>query len=211
MKPYYEADGITIYHGDCRDVLPGLVADVVVTDPPYGLQPINGGGYGRTRACIAGDETTDLTEWLLGQWQGPAIVFGLWQSPPSSRKPVRQLVWSKTQMGLTGSSLPWRNSHEVAWVFGEGWTGADRGTVWTASREYAAVHPTQKPLGLMQWIVETTPAAWTVLDPFMGSGSTLRAAKDLGRRAIGVEIVERYCEIAAQRLSQQVLDLGGAA
>ena len=70
-------------------------------------------------------------------------------------------------------------------------------------------HPTQKPLPLMQWCVAFTSG--TVLDPFMGSGTTLRAAKDLGRKAIGVEIEERYCEIAAQRLSQQVLDFGEAA
>ena len=211
MTPYYSHGGITIYHGDCREVLPATRFDVVITDPPYGLRPINGTGYGRNRTRIAGDETVDLTEWLLGVWDGPAIMFGLWQHAPRQRTPVRQLVWSKTNLGLTGSPLPWRNSHEIAWVFGSGWEASDRGTVWTTARQYAAQHPTQKPLDLMLWLVEASRPEWVVLDPFMGSGTTLRAAKDLGRKAIGIEIEERYCEIAAKRLEQEVLDFGGAA
>lgn len=210
MTPYYADDYVTIYHGDAREVLPTVQADCVITDPPYGLRPINGTGYGRGRDRIAGDEDTDASDWLVSVWNGPAIVFGLWQGHPAGRVPVRQLVWSKTQMGLSGSSLPWRNSHEVAWVFGEGWTAPDRGTVWTTSREQRPQHPTQKPVELMQWLVEAAPPHWVILDPFMGSGTTLVAAKNLGRRAIGSELEERYCEIAADRCRQGVLDLGAA-
>lgn len=72
-------------------------------------------------------------------------------------------------------------------------------------------HPTQKPLGLMRWCLTTAGGSGTVLDPFMGSGTTLRAALDLGRRAIGIEIEERYCEIAARRLDQMVLPLAVTA
>ncbi len=206
MKPYYEADGITIYHGDCRKI--GLPGDVVITDPPYGLRPINVTGYGRRRIRVTGDETCDLTDWLLSVWSGPAIVFGLWQRPPAGREAVRQLVWAKTRLGLSGSRLPWRNSHEVAWVYGDSWRASDRGTVWRTSHDNGAEHPTQKPLELMQWLVEAALPGWCVLDPFMGSGTTLVAAKNLGRKAIGIEIEERYCEIAAERLAQTVLDLG---
>jgi site-specific DNA-methyltransferase (adenine-specific) len=205
-RAYYEDEWVTIYCGDCREV--GLRGDAVITDPPYGLRPVNGTGYGRARVRIEGDETADLSEWLLSVWSAPAIVFGLWQTPPAARAPVRQLVWSKTQLGLTGSALPWRNSHEVAWVFGEGWSATDRPTVWTCSREAIPQHPTQKPVELMQWLVEAARPEWTVLDPFMGSGTTLVAAKNLGRKAIGIETEERYCEIAARRCSQGVLELG---
>ena len=205
MKPYYKDEWATIYHGDCREV--GLRGDVVITDPPYGLRPINGTGYGRARVRIEGDETFGLTEWLLSTWDGPAIVFGLWQRPPEAREAVRQLVWSKTRLGLSGSKLPWRNSHEVAWVYGDSWRAADRGTVWRTSHDHGAEHPTQKPIELMQWLVEAALPEWEITDPFMGSGTTLVAAKNLGRKSIGIEIEERYCEIAAQRLSQGVLDL----
>jgi DNA modification methylase len=211
MRPYYDDGQVVIYCGDAREVLPAVRADVVITDPPYGLRPINGTGYGRSRTRIAGDEDTNLTDWLLSAWDGPAIVFGLWQKPPEARTPVRQLVWEKTRLGLSGSPLPWRNSHEVAWVYGEGWRAKDRGTVWRTSHDHGAQHPTQKPVELMQWLVEASLPEWVVLDPFMGSGTTLVAAKNLGRRAIGIEIEERYCEIAARRLSQGVLDFGSAA
>ncbi len=201
MKPYYSDDWATIYHGDCRDL--DLVGDVAITDPPYGLDM----PYGRGQLHVSGDDTTNLSDWFMSVWEKPAIVFGMWQHLPP-RQPRRQLVWNKRQLGLTGSPLPWRNSHEVAWVFGDGWAAADRGTVWATTREHAAQHPTQKPLELLQWLVEASLAHWTVLDPFMGSGTTLVAAKNLGRKSIGIEIEERYCEIAAQRLSQGVLDLG---
>jgi site-specific DNA-methyltransferase (adenine-specific) len=206
MKPFYDdGRGIVIYHGDCREV--GLSGDVVISDPPYGLRPINGTGYGRARVRIAGDEVADLGEWLLSAWNGPAILFGLWNVVPSARTPVRQLIWEKTQLGLSGSALPWRNSHEVAWVFGDAWKASDRPTVWRTTRVQQTEHPTQKPIDLMQWLVEPALPDHTILDPFMGSGTTLRAAKNLNRKAIGIEIEERYCEIAAEHLSQEVLAL----
>lgn len=99
MKPYYEDELVTIYHGDCQEVAPSLAADVVVSDPPYGLRPVNGTGYGRSRTRVAGDETTDLTEWLLAWWGGPAIVFGMWQAPAicahcgSSTRVVQEATW----------------------------------------------------------------------------------------------------------------------
>lgn len=224
MRPYYEDEFVTLYHGDCRDVvqqtfLPlirsGPVA--VVSDPPYGMagefdaveRP---GRYGRAGGRVAGDEATTLAAWLesfIEAQRLPAVLFGMWQRAPLG--PRRQLVWDKGNFGLSGTDLPWINSHEVAWVFGKGWEGTKRGTVYRSSRVPDAQHPTQKPVDLMQWIVATAPPQWIILDPFAGSGSTLLAAKNLGRRAVGIEIDEKHCATAAKRLSQNVLDFGGAA
>jgi site-specific DNA-methyltransferase (adenine-specific) len=113
-------------------------------------------------------------------------------------------VWDKRD-GLTSNDfadceLIYTNLSGVARLFSHRWSGALR----DSERGEARVHPTQKPLVLMRWLIELTVAE-TILDPYMGSGTTLRAAKDLGRKAIGIEIEERYCEIAANRLRQEVL------
>jgi site-specific DNA-methyltransferase (adenine-specific) len=214
MKPYYEHGGITIYHGDARELLGGWRPDAIISDPPYGLAG-NGRpeGYGRGVGVVSGDSTPDLAQWLeqyVYDVGVPAVLFGMWQRVPIW-PPRRQLVWDKGKFGLSGTDLPWISSHEIAWVFGKGWLGTKRGTVYRSRRAWSTVHPTQKPVDLMQWIISSAVSEWTILDPFMGSGTTLVAAKNLGRTAIGIEIEECYCEIAAQRLSQEVLDLGGAA
>ena len=208
MKPYYEDDLITIYHGDCLELLPELAFDVVVTDPPYGIQgtkaPV---GYGRTHRTIMGDLTAGLVEWIVDYCSDhdvPLATFSDALAPPFG-EPRRQLIWDKQMLGLSGTNLPWLFSHEVCWVYGEGWQGRKRGTVIRCTRMQKPEHPTQKPIELLRNIVGCTPPG-IVLDPFMGSGTTLRAAKDLGRKAIGIEIDEAYCEIAAKRMGQEVLD-----
>lgn len=204
-NPFYNEDGITIYCGDLRELWP-IEADVIVTDPPYGM------AYRSKRGeTVAGDRDTELRDWLLEQWQErPALVFGTWRAG----RPVCRalLVWDKGRSpGMGDLSLPWGPSHEEIYVRGHGWVGSRQGSVLQvdgipARSAQRPDHPTPKPVALMRKLLEHCPEG-VVLDPFMGSGSTLVAAKELGRRAIGVEIEERYCRLAVERLSQQVLDL----
>lgn len=204
--PFYDAGGITIYHGDIRELWP-IEADVIVTDPPYGQR------YRSKRGeRVIGDRDTELRDWMLEQWAGrPALVFGTWRRGRPQFRAL--LVWDKGDSpGMGDTSLPWGLSHEEIYVIGEGWQGRRRGSVIrvdglsSQSRERPD-HPTPKPVPLMRHLLERCPSG-VVLDPCMGSGSTLVAAKELGRRAIGVELERRYCEIAVERLGQEVLDLG---
>lgn len=208
MKPYYDHAGITIFHGDCREVLPTLPkVDLVLTDPPYGLGELwNGGGGGAKSSWrfAAGEakswdmETVDDAVDLLPSMADEVIIWGgnYYRLPPSRC----WLVWDKKQPDTwtTGQA-------ELAWTNLDRPVRAFRLCQAEAHAEMVAKsHPTEKPLSLFCWCLKWTIGR-TVLDPFMGSGTTLRAAKDLGRKAIGIEINERYCEIAAKRLSQEVL------
>lgn len=205
MKPYYEKDGMTIYHGDCREILPTLEpVDLVLTDPPYGIN-YRSGQTGKLPRQIVGDETTELRDWLLNyRLPKPLACFATWRCQPPY--PPR---------GCMGDlSFPWSPTFELIWVYGDGWEG-HRGDAVLTSKTIVTwntgptrrLHPHEKPVDLMEQLLLKAPNAGTILDPFMGSGTTLRAAKDLGRRAIGIEIEERYCEIAAKRMSQEVLAL----
>ena len=209
MRPYYEADGIVIYHGDCREVLPGLpVEGVVLTDPPYGINAArtrNSQRWGWTDFQVTGWDKVrasgDLVAMAVAHGHRAIVWGGNYFTdvlPPSAR----WLIWDK---GQTDFSLA---DAELAWC---SWPGAIRRRVFSrgAALQDGKQHPTQKPVEIMQWCL--TFAEGSVLDPFMGSGTTLVAAKNLGRRAIGIEIGERYCEIAAKRLAQGVLDFGGVA
>ncbi len=220
MKPYYEDDSCTIYHGDCREILPSLEADVLVTDPPYGIawKQHGGGVNGKTRGSrrhggIAGDADTSLRDEVLSAWCGPAAVFGSFRAPfPAD---VRQtLIFRKSpDAGLMGSVTGFRTDADPIFLLGP-WPkrDAERSSV-IESRiglqrlQQGPSHPHAKPGDVLAVLIAACPPG-TILDPFMGSGTTLRAAKDLGRKAIGIEIEEKYCEIAAQRLGQEVLDLG---
>ena len=210
-QPYYQDDHVTLYHGDCREVTEWLSGDVMVTDPPYGMAYVGNFGREATKR-IAGDNDTSLRDAVLHAWgERPALVFGIWRCPrpPATR---HLLVWDKGVSPSTGDlSIPWGNSAEEVYVIGHGFAGKRRSNVIRCDRLSATSaerpdHPTPKPLGVMRSLIEYCPPG-VVVDPFAGSGSTLRAAKDLGRQAIGVEIDERYCEIAANRLGQEVLAL----
>lgn len=216
--PYYDEDGITIYHGDCREILPHLPkVDLVLTDPPYGVKMSKGfggfegfGGFGkpigRRQYPDGWDEYRPLPETfeLILSRCSNAIIFGgnfFADILPQSR---HWIVWDKL------NTMPTFGDCELAW------TNVDRKSVkkkvveWNGllGKERERYHPTQKPLELMIWCIEQySKEGDIVLDPFMGSGTTLRAAKDLGRKAIGIEIEERYCEIAVKRLAQEVLPL----
>lgn len=220
MKPYYERGGVTIYHGDCREVfdsqdfqerLPDI--STLITDPPYGMAFVSSKTI---RRPIVGDHDESLRDEVLSTFPWlPAAVFGTWRVP----RPVgtRQVItWFKASVGpgMGDLSLPWGNATEEIYIIGSGWSGRRRPNLITTSEQRGGAvgvaallgHPTPKPVGLMTDLVECAPMGG-ILDPFMGVGATLLAAKNLSREAIGIEIEERYCEIAAQRLSQEVLPL----
>jgi DNA modification methylase len=219
MTPYYEQDGIVIYHGDCREILPTLEpgsVDLVLTDPPYGINyesGMTGHDDGRSLPGIVGDTDTSLRDFMLESIDFPAIVFGTWKvQRPANCRAV--LIWDKgDHVGMGDLSLPWKPNTEEVYVIGGGFHGHRGSSVlrypapvtWN-SVAGGRVHPHEKPIPLILALLAKHPGE-TILDPFMGSGTTLRAAKDLGRRAIGIEIEERYCEIAAKRLQQSVMIL----
>jgi hypothetical protein len=227
MSIYYEDDLVQLWHGDCREVTAWLEADVLVTDPPYGIGWTRREGIATAaspdagHAGIQGDEDTSVRDNALEAWGGsrPALVFGDLRKPPQGWH--RVLVFGKpATTGVIGSFLPWRRDWEPIYVLGSGWprTPATRSAVISTRRASAGGwsgyttdtgHPHTKPLDVMESLIDACPPG-VIADPFAGSGSTLVAAKQLGRRAIGVEIEERYCEIAAKRLAQDTL-FGGVA
>lgn len=218
MKPYYEDDLITLHHADCMEHLDMLgQADVMVTDPPYGMSLRSGwnGAFGDNK--IAGDGSTAVRNDVLTEWGiRPAVVFGRWSVPrPLGTRMV--LTWEKGEhVGMGDLALPWKPNTEEIYILGTGFQGkrttsvlkhlAIAGMVGQAAKG-TRHHPTEKPVSLMEELIGKCPPG-VVVDPFAGSGSTLRAAKNLGRRAIGFEIEEKYCEIIAQRLAQEVLFIG---
>jgi site-specific DNA-methyltransferase (adenine-specific) len=198
VKPYYERDGIVIYHADCREILPQLEpVDLVLTDPPYGIGLAANPFRQRFEAAEWDNSPVDADTLRMAVGCGTdAIVWGgNYFGLPAHQ---RFLVWDKVQPEDFSSAMC-----EQAWTTLGGPAKLFRRHVVS----YEKWHPTQKPVELMRWCLEFAPEARTILDPFMGSGTTLRAAKDLGRKAIGIEIEERYCEIAAKRLSQSVLPM----
>ena len=220
MSIYYEDEWVTLYHGDCREVTAWLEADVLVTDPPYGMDYTGFGGRkgnprrAEGRLSIQGDRDTGLRDEVLTMWgDRPALVFGRWNvARPAGVRQV--LIWDKgDDPGMGALDIPWGPSFEDCYVLGRGFVGKRGGSVlrvptMKAGNKDRPDHPTPKPTGLLERLVLNTVGA--VADPFVGAGSTLLAAKALGRRAIGVELEERYCEIAAKRLAQDTL-FGGVA
>jgi DNA modification methylase len=228
MKPYYDHAGIQIYLGDCREVLPSLEAcDLLLTDPPYG------GGLAvdfaerfKTKAgkwwnCddrkgqarhtpITGDDQPFDPALLLAVNARVKVFWGAnWYA---SRLPDQGGWWvwdkrngkrdvSEADWPMSEAELAWTNKGKGVRVFRYTWFGLIRD-----GEHGEHYHPTQKPTELMRWCIEKSKTEGLVLDPFMGSGTTLSAAKGLGREAIGIEIEEKYCEIAAKRLSQEVLE-----
>ncbi len=214
MKPYYEHDGITIYHGDCREVLPAMLffpaTGVIVMDPPYGINHTSSYGSSWENTRIANDNSTDLRDWLIERLSPcPMVVFGTWkiQKPTQTKQ---MLVWDKgPAFGMGDLRFPWKNSFEEIYVIGNGFKGKRdegvlRGAPVVSWESRGRKHPHEKPTWLMAHFIGKSQG--DVLDPCMGTGPTLIAAKDLGRKAIGIEIEERYCEIAAKRLAQGVLE-----
>lgn len=228
MAIYYQDDHVTLYHGDClTEHHEWLTADVLVTDPPYGSETKN--GYGRRQAAIrsgravegydgqviANDSTTEARDDALQAWGvRPVITFGTPRLPDPPGNWDHRLVWDKREPGLNGG--PWRYTHESIFVRGEGWkrTSASAFSILSFPSGNGSPekrdHVHAKPVKLMEALIAAAPDG-TIADPFAGSGSTLRAAKNLGRHAIGVELEEKYCEIIAKRCAQDVFDFGALA
>jgi len=221
MTPYYSDDSVTIYHGDCREIDAWLAADVLVTDPPYGIgwrRGANTGHLVKAHGGILNDGDTSVRDEALALASDlPAAVFGSFYAPFPAR--LRQvLVWHKGDTnGVVGATTGFRRDAEPIFLLDPWpvatvqWSSVLRSWRGSWNDEMSATgHPHTKPLDLMRDLVAKAPIG-VVADPFAGSGTTLRAAKDLGRRAIGVELDERYCEVAALRCAQEVLDFGGVA
>lgn len=243
MKPYYQDGAVTLYHGDCREMLASIEADAVVTDPPYGTTNLPWDQPVPEWASLL----RPMSAWVFGSFRSLVDVcvgeFSAWTI-------AQEIVWEKHN-GTNLHNDRFRRVHELAVHFYRGdwsevwkapqftndavaktvrkkrrpkqWLGETAATTYTSmdggprlmrsvirarSCHGLALHPTQKPVEIVAPLVAySVPDGGTVLDPFAGSGTTLVAAKNLGRRAIGVEINEKYCEFAASRLSQGVLEL----
>lgn len=207
MIPYYEHAGITIYHADCRDVLPTLgPVDLVLTDPPYGTGWVRGGGAVGEFVARHERPSWDVfrLDWIdLIQQARRYAVFG-----PVSRESELLSRFPGSVACRYNKSNPRPNGPTYEPIIVQPEPRRDMPWHLTAYNGDNPYHPTQKPIEVMRWLVAlVSDDGDSILDPFMGSGTTLRAAKDLGRRAIGIEIEERYCEIAARRLSQEVMAL----
>ena len=231
MKPYYADEQVTLYHGDSLEILPTLTAGTahaVVTDPPYVIGAVSAGNMGAKSGGWA--DMMNSAMWFAAWYRecdrllkhtGSFWSFCNWRSLPvvmraaiDSSLPVTSLlVWDKEWIG-PGGTQGLRPSYElVALMAQPGFAIPDRGVpdVWRhkVGSYKPNGHPAEKPEGLVRRILQTAeiPAGGLVIDPFLGSGTTALAAQSLGLRCIGIEAEERYCEIAARRLAQDVLPL----
>lgn len=194
MIPYYSEDGITIYNGDCREILPLLSADFVFDDPPY----LDGDWWLFADALMVAGQRVVVTPGATNAWE--------WAI---RHRPIWTYAWASASNSLAGAAsfhIGWEPI--LAFHYPLRPLGTDLLNFSINAQRGTGDHPWPKPLGLIKRLV----THWSnpgdlVLDPHMGSGTTLRAAKDLGRRAIGIEIEERYCDIAVNRLAQGVLAL----
>lgn len=267
MKPYYEDEAVTLYHGDCREILPSLSGEIglVFTSPPYNLGNTTGGGMPHKKLGHYDARVGLSKRGGGGKWSGGALAFGYgahgdnmphaeyvaWQGdvlrlcwaqlaaggaifynhkprildgrlvaateyiPDDLRPFIRQeIVWARSG-GINFSPAFYLPTHERIVVVAQpdfrlkskGASGV--GDVWSVTQEGNSPHPAPFPIQLPGIAIETC-APSLVLDPFSGSGTTLRAAKNAGVKAIGIELEERWCEYTVQRLSQSVFDLGVA-
>jgi DNA modification methylase len=241
VAPYYQSGGITLYHGDCREILPGLAqVDHVITDPPYEAQAHTkqrrrrptGGGRGVVVATIPFAPIDDETRVCVAQQCGRlvrrwALVFcqvegaPLWRAAlePGGLRYMRTCLWIKPDgMPQYTGDRPGMGYEAILAMHVKGksrWNRGGRHGVWTitkgSDRKHLppGQHPTVKPLALMSELVGSfTDEGETILDPFAGIGSTLLAARNMGRLAIGIELDERYCEVAAKRLEEGIRRAG---
>jgi len=218
VTPYYDRDGITIYHGDCRDILPIIArtsVDLLLTDPPYGFgqsaqrrskRAANDPGRDGEFTEIVGDRIPFNPSPLLPYRQ--VVIFGANHFANLLPNTSGWIVWDRRNGATTDNNadaeLIWTNVPGAIRMYRQCWRGFTREDDGLEPHQH--LHPTQKPVKLMMWILEkfTSPGD-LVLDPYMGSGPIARACQLLGRNYIGIEIEERYCEIAVKRLQQSVM------
>jgi len=215
MSVYYQDDYVTLYHGDCLEHTEWLEADVLVTDPPYGIAweagSLNDKRQVRQNSeqSIASDESADVRDKMLNLWgKKQGIVFGTWKIE-RPKNTTNVLIWHKANKQPGVLTHPFYSNHEEIYVLGTGFLGKPMQSVITTNEHRGMQprligHPTPKPIGLMEMLVNKTGGV--IADPFAGSGATLIAARNLGRKAIGVELEEKYCEIIASRLANQTFD-----
>jgi DNA modification methylase len=202
MSERVEIGDAVLYHGDCLEILPTLgKVDAVVTDPPYGCAATTGRGGAYDGFELYGDKDTGVRDAMLRLLTCPAAVFGSPRiGPPQHRA---RLVWAKGEhTGMGDLAFPWKPDYEEIYILGDGWKGPRTSSVlkFNARIDSARFHATEKPVALMEEIVSKAPGR-SVLDPFMGSGTTGVACANLGRKFIGVEIDERYFQIACGRVA----------
>lgn len=208
MIPYYQDDACTIYHGDCREILPQLdKVDLVLTDPPYGISFQSNYRYLKYDPIVGDEELPiEVIKMLIAMSLSASYVFCRWNNLFQMPTPTSVLAWVKNNWSMGDLN----HEHGRQWEAICFYPGPTHEfikripDVIFADRTGNNFHPTEKPESLIKTIIGANIGE-IILDPFMGSGTTLRAAKDLGRKAIGIEIEEKYCEIAVKRLAQEVL------
>lgn len=222
--PYYADDLVTLYNADAQDVLPFVTADVLVTDPPYGVGLGNGdrraGQHGLAKAayCVYADTYENFTDSVvpilstaidlttrgavftgphLHEQPKPAAIGGIYCPAGAGRHPWGFKTFLPVLLYGTAPNLN---------------LGSKPNVIRSSAVSVKNGHPCPKPVQWMRWLIDLASLPGeTILDPFAGSGTTLRAAKDLGRRAIGIEIDPTYCAIAVRELSQEALNFGEAS
>lgn len=224
MKPYYEDSWVTIYHGDCREILVELPRGLIITDPPYNVgyhyasysDNLSVSEYQELlkiscpAPCVLIHYAEDLVSFSITIGAAPDKIVA-WVYPSNTPRQWRGVAWWGCRPDFELDGQPFRNPDDkrIAKKIEDGkqarlydwWLIDQVKNIATEKTE----HPCQIPISVMSRVIKITPSE-TIIDPFTGSGTTLRAAKDLGRKAIGIEIEERYCEIAALRMTQEVFN-----
>jgi len=228
IKPYYSDDYVQIFHGDCREILPQLPkVDLVLTDPPYGSKQNlqhsrrgRGGDFLKGIITIARDwdecigDNEDFEPSHILEY-GQVIIWGANYFSHLLPTSSKWLIWDKRD-GVSSDDnadceIAWTNLKGVSRIYRQLWKGICRQGRENIAIQHEKLHPFQKPVALMEWCILQANKADMILDPYLGSGSTVRAALNLNRKCIGIEIEEKYCEIAAKRCSQQVFDFSGVS
>jgi len=224
--PYYQDDFVTIYHGDCREIVPALGRfDLVLTDPPYNHKHMDGGGFAAASKFYAGGALDGMNDFDLTKYRDTLLLpsdmliafcsrDGIADYAALSKNTVRKFdlhIWHKTN-AIPFTANTWKSDIEyivLLWTKKPGWKQCDQAMhskVWISPLCSDRSHPACKPTSLLSKYIQVLDAQ-TILDPFAGSGTTGRAAKDLGRKAVLIEREECYCEIGAKRMAQEMLPL----